>query len=106
MSYRYMRTILFFDLPTLTSIDQKNYRNFVKEIKKLGFYMVQESVYVKMSIDRQAMESTLKKIYSFAPSKGNIMILSVTEKQFSQIKIIVGESKVDVITSNERTLFL
>ncbi|MCM1260399.1 MAG: CRISPR-associated endonuclease Cas2 [Staphylococcus sp.] len=106
MSYRFMRSILFFDLPTLTAIDQRNYRKFVKEIKKLGFYMIQESVYVKMSIDYQVMESMIKRVKSIVPSKGNIMVLSVTEKQFSQLKILVGDNKTDVVTTDERTLVL
>ncbi|MCM1350667.1 MAG: CRISPR-associated endonuclease Cas2 [Prevotella sp.] len=101
-----MRSILFFDLPTLTAIDQRNYRKFVKEIKKLGFYMIQESVYVKMSIDYQVMESMIKRVKSIVPSKGNIMVLSVTEKQFSQLKILVGDNKTDVVTTDERTLVL
>lgn len=106
MSYRFMRSILFFDLPTLTAIDQRNYRKFVKEIKKLGFYMIQESVYVKMSIDYQVMESMIKRVKNIVPSKGNIMVLSVTEKQFSQLKILVGDNKTDVVTTDERTLVL
>lgn len=101
-----MRSILFFDLPTITTTDQKNYRKFVKEIKKMGFYMIQESVYVKMSIDYQVMESMIKKVKSVVPSKGSVMVLSVTEKQFSQLKILVGDSKTDVVTTDERTLVL
>jgi len=30
MSYRFMRVIVFFDLPTLTLEDKKEYRNFRK----------------------------------------------------------------------------
>lgn len=106
MSYRFMRSILFFDLPTITTIDQKNYRKFVKEIKKMGFYMIQESVYVKMSIDYQVMESIVNKVKSIVPSRGNVMVLNITEKQFSQLKILVGDTKTDVVTTDERTLVL
>ena len=49
-----MRLLLFFDLPMTTSSELKTYRNFVKNIKKEGFYMLQKSVYVKMVIDNQA----------------------------------------------------
>ena len=41
MGYRYMRIIIFFDLPTTTSADLREYRNFRKEIIKLGFMMLQ-----------------------------------------------------------------
>ena len=106
MSYRYMRSVLFFDLPTLTDKDRKSYRKFVRGIKKLGFYMLQESVYIKMSIDHQLMNSTIKKVKMISPNKGSIMILNVTEKQFSQLNIIVGENSTDVVDSNERVIIL
>ena len=44
MSYRYMRTLLFFDLPTYTQTDRRNYRKFIKLLKTNGCYMLQESV--------------------------------------------------------------
>jgi len=101
-----MRSILFFDLPTLTDNDRRAYRKFVKEIKKMGFYMLQESVYIKMSIDAQLMNATIKKVKSVSPKNGSIMILNVTEKQFSQLNIIIGENVTDVINSDERVVIL
>jgi len=43
-----MRIIVFFDLPTITGEDRRNYRNFRKCLIKNGFIMLQESVYCKM----------------------------------------------------------
>ena len=101
-----MRSLLFFDLPTITDKDKKAYRKFVKEIKKIGFYMIQESVYVKLSIDRQVMESAINKVKKVSPPNGSIMILSVTEKQFSQMNIIIGDNLTDVIATDERVIVL
>jgi CRISPR-associated protein Cas2 len=101
-----MRTLLFFDLPTITSQDLKNYRGFIKNIKKLGFYMIQESVYVKMSLDYQSTCSTIQKLKSIVPSEGNVMILNITEKQFSSMEILVGDINSDVITTDSRTVHL
>lgn len=101
-----MRTILIFDLPTLTKKNLKNYRVFVKSLKKLGFYMIQESVYVKMNLNQQIADSTLNKIKQISPSEGSIMLLTITEKQFSSMKIILGSVETDVITSDERTIKL
>ena len=44
-----MRIIVFFDLPTTSAIDLKNYRNFRKFLIKEGFMMMQESVYTKIT---------------------------------------------------------
>ena len=68
--------------------------------------MLQESVYIKMSIDHQLMNSTIKKVKMISPNKGSIMILNVTEKQFSQLNIIVGENSTDVVDSDERVIIL
>ena len=106
MSYRYMRTLLFFDLPTLTNQNLKDYRVFIKNLKRLGFYMIQESVYVRMSIDSQAMQSVIQKIKTFIPSDGSIIILNVTEKQFSSMQVLIGDFVTDVITSDSRTVNL
>ena len=106
MSYRFMRSILFFDLPTITLKDKKEYRCFVKEIKKMGFYMLQESVYVKMSIDRQAQLFLLQKVKKIAPKRGNIIVLTITEKQFSGMNVISGDFETDIISNDERIVFL
>lgn len=101
-----MRSILFFDLPSVTLKDKTHYRHFVKTIKKLGFYSIQESVYVKLSIDRQQMESIIDKVRDKVPPNGNIIVLNITEKQFSQIQILLGESKTKVISSTDRIIVL
>lgn len=101
-----MRTLLFFDLPTYTPEDRKNYRKFVKMIKINGFYMLQESVYCRMSIDQQMADTIANRIRTSIPPEGNIMLLNVTEKQFSSMQILLGESKTDVLNSDERIVFL
>lgn len=106
MSYRFMRTLLFFDLPTYTLEDRKNYRKFVKLIKTNGFYMLQESVYCRMSIDQQMADTVANRLKASVPPDGNIMLLNVTEKQFSSMQILLGESNTDVLTSDERVVFL
>lgn len=106
MSYRHMRVLLFFDLPTYTSADIRKYRKFVKDLKAEGFYMLQESVYVKMALNRQVADSTKKHIKSFIPDNGNIMILCITEKQFSAMDIMLGENKTDVVNDTNRVTLL
>ena len=101
-----MRLLLFFDLPMNTSSELKTYRSFVKNIKKEGFYMLQKSVYVKMVIDNQAGYFVKTKIQNFIPSKGSVMFLSVTEKQFSSIEFLCGIYKTDVVNSIERVISL
>ena len=106
MLYRFIMLVLFFDLPVIKASQRKVYTRFVKDIKKLGFYMLQESVYIRMCIDPQNAESVINKVRKFSPGEGSVMILTVTEKQFAQMDILVGEVTTDIITSDERLIIL
>lgn len=101
-----MRTILFFDLPTETAAMRRAYAKFVKELKKVGFSMLQESVYIKLDTDDRAASSTKKKVEQILPKEGFIAMLKITEKQFASIDYLLGESESDVITNNERLIEL
>ena len=46
--FRFMRIMVFFDLPTITLEDRRNYTKFIKCLIKNGFIMLQESVYSKL----------------------------------------------------------
>ncbi len=106
MNYRYMRTILFFDLPMVTKTDLKSYRHFVRDLKRIEFYMLQESVYVKMSLNMQIVDTTIARIKIFAPKKGSIICVTLTEKQFSSMDILIGENKTDVLCTDSKVVIL
>ena len=98
--------MLFFDLPVEKASERREYRQFVKLLKKNGFFMLQKSIYVKMGIDAQVIDLTIKKIKKEVPKEGNIMVLTITEKQFSNIEIILGDFNTEVVSTDERLLEL
>ncbi len=99
-----MRLILFFDLPVETSKQRRDYRHFVKDLKRNGFYMLQESVYIKLSIDSKAAQASVTKIKRIIPSEGRISVLTITEQQFLKIDNLLGENITSVINSDERII--
>ncbi len=104
--FRFMRMMVFFDLPTLTLEDQRNYRKFRKTLIKNGFVMLQESVYCRM-MTSPSMENSIKNlIHSNKPPKGLVQMLMITEKQFVKMDYVVGENQSDVIDSEERVIIL
>ena len=106
MSYRYMRTIVFFDLPTISLDDKKRYRAFRKFLLSEGFMMLQESVYCKLSLN-QTNANTLKDIIEKnKPSMGIVQILTITEKQFQSMEYIVGENKSSLVDTDEGLIIL
>lgn len=104
--FRFMRMLVFFDLPTLTNEDKRNYRQFRKLLMKNGFIMLQESVYCKMMTSPSVESSVKNMINKNKPPKGLIQTLMVTEKQFVKMDYVVGEYSNDVIDTEERLIIL
>ena len=106
MSYRFMRVLVFFDLPVLTSDDRRAYRKFRKSMLKKGFIMLQESVYCRMALNKTMADQILDSIKRDKPEKGLEMSLLITEKQFERMEFITGEFVTDMIDTDERVVFL
>ncbi len=88
---RFMRVMVFFDLPVKSKKDRKAYTDFRRELMKAGFVMVQYSVYsrtVKNNDDAEKYERLIEKI---VPDNGAVRMMTVTEKQYASIRILAGE---------------
>ena len=97
MSYRFMRIVLFFDLPTLTEKNRKEYTKFRKFLIKTGFMMLQESVYVKLALNATTTNTLMNNLEKNKPEEGLIQILLVTEKQYSKLYMLLGENRNEVL---------
>ena len=106
MSYRFMRVIVFFDLPVITSTNRKDYRDFHKYLIKAGFLMMQESVYCKLAQNSTMAESVVENIRKNKPSDGLVQVLRITEKQFGKMEFVVGTKKNDILNTDERVVIL
>ena len=106
MKDRFMRTILFFDLPNIYAKDKRNYQLFHKYLINEGFIMMQESVYSKIVLNSEQNKLLVERIKKNAPKKGIIEILTVTENQYSRIEYIIGEPNTKIINSEERLIVL
>ncbi len=106
MSYRYMRVLVFFDLPVLTEANRRDYRVFRKYLIKSGFMMIQESVYCKLAQNGSVADAMVENIKKNKPSEGIVQVLRVTEKQYNKIDFIVGENTGDVLSTDERLVIL
>ncbi|MCL2522856.1 MAG: CRISPR-associated endonuclease Cas2 [Erysipelotrichales bacterium] len=102
MSYRFVRIMIFFDLPTLSLADGKNYRKFHKFLIKNGFIMTQYSVYTKLILNESQAASIKSLIVKNVPPKGLVQCLKVTEKQFADIEYLVGKKKSNFVDNDSR----
>ena len=106
MSYRYMRILVFYDLPVETYAEQKEYRRFQKSLIKSGYIMMQESVYTKLALNNSIVLSEKDKLKKNKPPKGLVQLLVITEKQFSRIEYLVGDKKTDIEDTESRLIIL
>ena len=106
MSYRYMRLIVMFDLPTLTVEDMKSYRDFRKFLIKNGFMMMQETVYSKIALNQSMANLITNRVRENKPPKGLVQMFTITEKQFSRMEILVGDISEEFITDDRRSIIL
>ena len=84
-SYHIMWLFVFFDVPTITKTEKRNAAQFRKELEKDGFSMMQYSVYVRHCASRESMDVHIKRVRKIIPPSGYVSILSVTDKQYSEI---------------------
>lgn len=89
-AYRIMWLFVFFDLPVTTKNERKQASQFRKELLTDGFAMMQYSVYIRHCASKENAIVHTKRVESIVPSKGFVSILTITDKQFSQIISVQG----------------
>ena len=89
--YRVMWILVFFDLPTQTKRDRKIYHDFRENLIRDGFTMFQFSIYIRHCASRENMEVHIRRVRSIVPEYGKVGILTITDKQFSDMQVFYGK---------------
>lgn len=101
-----MRVLVFFDLPVETKEERRAYTKFRKFLLRNGFLMLQESVYCKLALNTTAVNTIVEQVHKNSPAEGLVQLLTVTEKQYAKMDLIVGTVKSEVLDSDERLVIL
>jgi CRISPR-associated protein Cas2 len=91
--YHIMWVLVFFDLPTETKKDRKNYRQFVDMLEKDGFNRFQFSIYLRHCPSMENAEVHIKRVKISLPPKGHVGILHITDKQFGMMEVFVSAKR-------------
>ena len=75
MSYRFMRVIVFFDLPTISLEDKREYRNFRK-----------------LALNTTVANGVVSSVKEHKPKDGLVQMLVITEKQYSKMEYVIGKN--------------
>lgn len=83
--YRLMWIFVMFDLPVGSKQQMREASKFREFLLDEGFEMSQFSVYARFCNGRDSYESHLKRIERNLPEKGEIHVLTFTDKQYEGI---------------------
>lgn len=103
---KFMRVLLMFDVPTKTKKEQKDATKFRNNLIKLGFFMMQFSVYMKICKGIASAQSALNRVRLILPPLGNVRALIITEKQFDNMQILLGRASFNEKMNDEKNLVL
>lgn len=101
-----MRVLVLFDLPVVTAAQRREYARFRKYLLKSGFVMQQESVYSKLALNTTVAQRITDNVRKNKPQEGLVQMLTITEKQYSRMELLVGEMKSEVLQSDERMIII
>ena len=101
-----MRVVVFFDLPTETAEERRDYRRFRAALLKNGFFMMQEYVYSKIILNNTAANVIKETVRKLKTGKGLIQMLTVTERQFENMEFVLGKKQSTVVDTAERLVVL
>lgn len=99
-----MRLMIFYDLPFDSKENVRHYNKFRNNLFKEGFHMIQYSIYCKLCYNKESVDFVIKRINKFLPKMGNVRFLTVTEKQYQNIQIVVGKKSDKELLINDRRL--
>lgn len=63
-------------------------------------------MYCKIALNAIAADAIIKNVKLNLPQEGLVQLLTVTERQFSRMEVLVGQSHNDVLNSDERLVIL
>lgn len=94
MNNRFMKILVFFDLPVKTKAERRTAAKFRNFLLMDGCHMVQLSVYARICNGTDSTAAHRLHLAAVVPSKGSVRMLVITEKQYSNIQILLGKPTV------------
>lgn len=91
--YKLMWILVMFDLPVETKIQRKEANDYRKYLIKDGFTMFQYSIYVRNCSSKENAQVHEDRISRAVPSDGKVCVITITDKQFKNIRLFEGAKK-------------
>ncbi len=91
--YRLMWIFVMFDLPVTTKAQSKAATKFRQFLLDEGFEKSQFSVYARFCNGKEQFEAYMRRIESSLPDRGDVHILTFTDKQYENIVRFSGQRR-------------
>ena len=85
---KFMRILVFFDLPTETKEHKLAYGKFRKHLLSDGFIMLQYSVYTRLCNCVDNAEMHIDRLIKYVPKIGHVRVMLITDQQFDRIRVL------------------
>lgn len=76
--------------PTSKRGTKTAYTKFREHLRKDGYTLMQPEVFIRSVTSRHAAASHLETLRAQCPPTGTVRVITMTEKQFSRIHVLVG----------------
>lgn len=86
---RIMRMLVLFDLPTGNKAERRSYAQFRKFLVEDGYHMEQFSVYSRITLSRESIETHLVRLRAHLPPAGAVTVITLTEKQYESRRVLI-----------------
>lgn len=92
--YKIMRVLVLFDLPTNSKSERRAATQFRNFLLGDGFDMLQYSIYSRICPNLDVANKHAARVQKQAPKTGSVRVIFITEHQFANMKVLVGEKTV------------
>lgn len=89
---RAMWLFALFDLPMQTKAERREYARFRKTLIEAGFTRLQFSVYAQFCSSEEASAARRRRVRFALPPEGQVRLVSVTDRQFADMEVFLGET--------------
>jgi len=100
-----MWLLVMFDLPVQTREDRRLYAGFRNKLLASGFLQLQYSVYGKPCSSEENAMAVRSRVRQWIPPRGNVRMLTLTDKQFGRMEVYVGKRRVKAEGQPEQLSF-
>ena len=94
-----------FDLPVVEKEDRKRATKFRSYLLDEGFRMAQYSIYYRMLSGKDAADAMERRIEMRIPPRGSVHILSITDKQYENLRVYDSQIRKSTKKPDQLALF-